>query len=155
MRSCASIVPSATQRFFAGDCGRAVFFPGPAVLADRDVWSRLAVDDGSVTAVRVMRPVGGDRADAFAFRDLTEQLLQNRAVVVVTGGKLHGADVRSGCVHCKMELARLALPLNTMLANLPLAISKELNAGAVHEQLQRAIGTSVADQNGHCLLSSP
>lgn len=101
-----------------------------------------------------MDPVGGDRADAFAFRDLTEQLLQNRAVVVATVGKFHGADVRSGCVHCKMDLARLALPLNTMLADLPLAISKELNTGAVQEKVQRANDTTVADLNGHCLLTS-
>lgn len=65
-----------------------------------------------------------------------------------------GADVRSGCVHCKMDLAPLAPPLNTMLADLPLAISEELNAGAVHEQVQRPIGTPVGDLNGQCLLTS-
>lgn len=148
-----SIVPGGTQRFVAGDCGRAVFFPRPAVLSDRDDGSGLAVDDGSVAAARIIGPVGGDRADVFSFRDLTEQLWQNRAVTIATGGKFHGADVRSGCVHCKMDLTPLAPPLNTMLADLPLAISEELNAGAVHEQVQRRIGTPVGDLNGQCLLT--
>ena len=163
-------MPGGTQRFVAGDCGRAVFFPRPAVLADRADWSGLPVDDGSVAAARIIGPVGGDRANVFAFRDLTEQLRQNRAVTIAAGGEFHGADVRSGCVHCKYEedqktvqwtvfptidLAPLAPPLNAVLADLPLAIAEDLDAGAVHEQAHRPIGTPAGDLNGQCLLTSP
>ncbi len=148
------IVPGGTQRFDASDCGRAVFFPRPAVLADGDSWSGLAVDDGSVAAARIIGLVGGDRADVFAFRDMTEQLRQNRAVAIATGGKFQGGDIRSDCVHSKVDFAPLVPPLNTMLADLPLAIAEELDAGAVHEQVQRPIGTSVGNLNGQYLLTS-
>lgn len=70
------------QRLVASDCGRAVFFPRPAGLADRDNWKDLAVDEGSLAAERIIGPVGGDRAYVFAFRVLTKQLRQNRAVAM-------------------------------------------------------------------------
>ena len=85
-------MPGGTQRFGASDCGRAVFFPRPAVLADREDWSGLAVDYGSVAAARIIGPVGGDRANVFAFRNLTEQLRQNWAVAIAAGGEFHRPD---------------------------------------------------------------
>ena len=51
----------------AGDCGRAVFVPRPAALADRDDWSGLAVDDGSVAAAHV---IGHDIQYPFEYPDV-------------------------------------------------------------------------------------
>ncbi len=62
-----SIVPGGAQRFVAGDCGRAVFVPRPAVLTDRDDCSGLAVDDGSVAAAHV---IGHDIQYRFEYPDV-------------------------------------------------------------------------------------
>ena len=62
-------------------------------LANLHQWSGVAVDDGSVAVTHIRGPVGGDRADVFALRDLTEQPKQNRAVVSAAGGKFHWPDV--------------------------------------------------------------
>jgi hypothetical protein len=46
----------------------------------------------------------------------------------------------------------LAATLNTVLASLPLAISGELDPGAVHQQVQRTIGAPVGDLDDRCFL---
>jgi hypothetical protein len=46
-----------------------------------------------------------------------------------------------------MHVAPLAAALNTVLAGLPFAITEELDPGAVHEQVQGAIGTPITGQS--------
>ena len=48
----------------------------------------------------------------------------------------------------------MASALNAVLTRLPFAIAEELNTGAVHEQVQRAIGATVRDLDGERLLPS-
>lgn len=148
-----AVVPGRAQGFVSGNRGRAVLFPRSPILADRDDRGGLPVDDGGVASARVIGAVGSHRADLFVVRDLVQQLRKHRAVTVAAGGKLHRANVRRGRVHGQMHLAPLAAALNTMLARLPFAITKELDPGAVHQQVQRTIDASIGDLNGQGLLT--
>jgi hypothetical protein len=53
-------VPCGPQGFVSGNCGRAVFFPWPTALADRDDRGGLPIDNGGVTAAGV---IGSQTAD--------------------------------------------------------------------------------------------
>ena len=162
---CPAVVPGGAEGFVSGDCGRAVIFPRPPVLADRDDWSGLPVDDGRVATAGVIGPISGHGADLFVVGYLVEQLRQNGTVAIAAGGKFHRPDVRRGSVHGQMDLAPRALSaigprtmasasaLNAMLSGLPFAIAEELDPGAVHQQVQGAIGAAVGDLDGQCLLT--
>lgn len=63
-------------------------------------------------------------------------------------------DVRRGGVHGQMNLAPLAPTLNTVLAGLPFAVAEELDAGAVHQQVQRPFGAAIWDLDGQHFLPS-
>ena len=86
-------------------------------------------------------------------------------VAVAVGGELHRADVRSGRVHGQMHLAppltvcrqtvagqRLASALNAMLSGLPVAITEDLDASAVHKQVEGATAAPIRDLDGKGLL---
>lgn len=122
----------------------------------------LAVNDGGVATARVIGAIGGHGADLFTFVDLVEQLQHDRAVTIAVGGEFHGADVRRGRVHGQMDLAPLASTMNAMLSGLPFAIAEELDARAVHQNVQRPIGKPVgnlgacrADQKPAACLPGP
>jgi len=51
-----------------------------------------------------------------------------------------------------MNLAPLASALDTVFARLPFAIAEELDPGAVHQQVQGAVGTAIWDLDGERLL---
>lgn len=148
------MMPGGAQGFVSGDCGRTVLFPGPAVLADGDDRPGLPLEDGGVAAAGVIGAIGRHRADLFTLGDLVEQFWQHRTVTIATGGEFHGADVRRGGVHGQMDLAPLASALDAMLAHLPFAITEKLDACAVHEQVQGAIGAPIGDLDGEGLLPS-
>lgn len=143
-----AMMPCGAQGFVAGDCGRTGLVPGLPVLADGNDRGGLSVDDSGVAAAGVIRPIDGHRADFFTLGDLVRQVRQDRTVAIAAGGEFHGADVRRGGVHGQMDLAPLAASLNTVLARLPLAITEDLGPGAVHQQVQRAIGAPIWDLDG-------
>lgn len=147
-----SKVPGGAEGFIAGACCRAVLFPRSPVPPDRNDRGGLARDDGGVAAARVVGAVRGHGADLFALGDLVEQFRQDRAVAVPAGGELDGPDVGGCRVHGQMHLAPLAPPLHSMLAGLPFAIAEKLDAGTVHEQVQRPVGTAIRDLNRQGLL---
>ena len=149
-----AIVPCGTQGLVSGPCRRAVPLPRSSVPSDRDDCGGLPFDDGGVAAAGVIGPVGGHGADLLVLRDLVEQIGQDRAVALAAGGEFHGADVRCGRVHRQMHLAPLAAPLDAVLAGLPLAVAKELDPCAVHQQVERAVGAAVGDLHSQCLLSA-
>lgn len=60
----------------ADNRSRAVFFPGPAILADRDDRNGLAVNDGGEAATGVIGPVGGHRFEIFPLVEQVEQFRQ-------------------------------------------------------------------------------
>ena len=107
-----------------------------------------------MAAAGVIGTIGGHGADLFAFGDLVEQFRQHGAVTIAAGGEFHRPDVRRGCIHGQMDLAPSASALNAVLARLPFAIAEELDAGAVHAQVQRAIGATIRDLDGERLLPS-
>ena len=73
--------------------GRAVRFPRPPALADRNGRGDLPVDDRRMAAAGVTGAVSGHGAHLFAVRDLVQQLGQNGAVAVAAGGEFHRPDV--------------------------------------------------------------
>ncbi len=79
---------------------------------------------------------------------MAQQVRQDRAVAFPAGGELHRADVGGGGVYGQMDLAPLAVPLNPMLARLPLAVAQELDPGAVHQQVQRPLLLIVTSVTG-------
>ena len=97
------------------------------------VWQRRASYAPSAVTVPFSSPSG----------ILVEQLRQERTVADAAGRKLHCANDRSGGVYGQMHPAPFTATLNTVLAGLPLAITKELDPGAVNQQVQWAIGTAV------------
>lgn len=101
---------------------------------------------------RVIGAIGGDGANLLAYRDLAQQVWQHGAVAVAAGGEFHGADVRSGRIHGQMDLAPLPPALRAMLAGLPFAVAEKLDAGAVHEQVQRPVSTAIGDLHGQGFL---
>ena len=117
-----AVTPGGGQGRISGDRGRAILFPTPPVLADRDDRGGLTVDDRGVAAAGVIRTIGGHAADLLILGDLVEQFRQNRTVTVGAESALHGADVRRGRVHGQMHLAPLAAIAVDLLAvrrNLP------------------------------------
>lgn len=55
-----TVMPRGSESFVAGDRGGAIFFPRPAVLADRD---GAALEDGGVATAGVIDTIGGHRAN--------------------------------------------------------------------------------------------
>lgn len=53
-----------------------------------------------------------------------------------------------------MDVAPLATTSNAMLASVPFAIAEKRDAGAVHEQVERAVGTAIRDLDRQRLLSA-
>lgn len=146
-------MPGTAQGFVPSDRGRAVLFPRPPVLVDPDDRRGLADDDGGVATAGVVGAAGCHRADLLTLGDLVEQLRQDRAVAIAARGKLHGPDVRSRGVHGQVHLAPLASSLNTVFARLPFAIVEELDACAVHQQVQQPFGAPIRNLDRQCLLT--
>ena len=96
-----------------------------------------------MTTPCVVGTIGRHSADVFVHGDLPQQVWQHWAVAVSAGCKLHRPDVGGGGIHRQMDLAPLATTLNTVLAGLPFTVTEELDPGAVHQQVQRPIGTTI------------
>ena len=96
--------------------------------------------------------IRGHGADVLVLGDLAQQVRHDRAAAFPARGELDGPDIRGGGVHCQMHLAPLATTLNTMLAGLPFAVAKKLDAGTVHQQIQRPVGTTIGNLHLEGLL---
>ena len=70
---CPAVMPCGAEGLVSGSRCRAILFPGPTVLADRDDSDSLPVDNSIVTAAGVISAISGHRADLFALGNLTEQ----------------------------------------------------------------------------------
>lgn len=151
---CTTFFANVAQDCVSRDCGRAVLTPKPPVLADRDDGCGLVFEDSGVASAGVVGPVRRNGADLLALRDLVEQGRQGGAVTLPARGELDGPDVGCGCIHGQMNLAPLAPARGAVLAGLPFAIAKELDAGAVHQQVQRAVSPAIGDLDGQCLLTT-
>ena len=150
----AAVVACGAEGFIAGLGGWAILLPRSTILADRDDCGATARDDGAVAASCIVGAICGHGADGFVVWDLVQQAWQDGAVAFPAGGELNRADVGCGGVHGQMDLAPSASSLDTMLAGLPLAVAEELDAGAIHQQVQRPVGTAIRDLHLQGLLSA-
>ncbi len=131
-----------------------IFFPWPAILADRDDRGRVAFEDRGIAVSRVIGAIGDHGADVFVRGELTQQAWIERADNVAAGGEFNETDVRSGSIYRKMKPAPLAPPLNAVHAGLPLTIAKELDPSAIQKQVQPPVGAATWDLDGKRFLSA-
>ena len=150
----ATLFATVAQNCVSRDGGRAVFPPEPPVPADGDDGLGVALKDGGVAPAGVMGPVGRDRTDLLVIGDLVQQVWQGRAIALLAGGELHGPDVGCGRVHGQINLAPLAPARPPMLASVPFAIAKELDPGAIHQQVEGAIHPAIRDLDCQALLAA-
>ena len=87
-------------------------------------------------------------------RDLVEQIGQHRRITDVAPGDLDGADLEGFLVNPKMDLAPDPPLGPTMLARVPLAFTLDLDAGAVDQEVQRAVRATIRDVHGQRLLAT-
>jgi hypothetical protein len=66
----------------------------------------------------------------------------------MTSGHLDGPDLQSLLINPNVDLTPDAPFGAAMLTGIPLAFALHLDASAVHQQVQRALGTTVG--NVHC-----
>lgn len=110
--------------------------------------------------------VGGDAADLLFGRDLVQQFGQHGRVTDIAGGELRRPDFQCFLINppfqrmpafaCRAMDVKLALyaPLcAAMLAGVPLAFPLDLDAGAVDQQVQRAVLTAVGNVHLQGLLA--
>ncbi len=94
--------------------------------------------------------IASDGADLLALRDLAEKVRQNRAVSLAAGSELHRPDVAGRSVHRQMDLAVLASAVGAVLPGQPFSVAEKLDAGAVHQEVQRARSPARRELDGDC-----
>src|SRR5450830_964442 len=147
----APLLPDAAAQVLARPNGlvalrraRTGLLPVAGVLARRDHRRRLAFGDGVQAASRVVSAISADAFDGLVERDLGQQLGQHRCISDGVGGHLDGAYFQRLRIDAQMDLAPFTPVLGAMLLALPFALAEELDAGAVHQQLQWRLGSLVA-----------
>lgn len=88
-----------------------------------------------------------DECDA-AVGMVSGQALPERAAIMAYG-QMHLAPPLGDCTGQRLATARYAV-----LAGLPFSVAKELDAGAVHQQVQWPAGTAIGDLHPEGLLSA-
>src|SRR5471032_2081156 len=111
--------------------------PGRRAIAWRDRRCCPARCNRRVALPGVVRTIAADDADRRAGRDLVEQLGQHLAIANVLVCHQRGTNLAGVRVHRQMHLAPGAALGIAVLAHLPLALAKHLQAGAVDHQMQR------------------
>ncbi len=125
---------------------------------------RAAGGDGIMAGARVVGAVGRDGGDLLVRRDLGEQLRQHRSVADIAGGDLDRPHLQCFLVYADVDLAPDPALGAAMFAAVPCcALSRphrghgrsapfalDLDAGAVHEQVQRTLGTAIRDGDVQC-----
>lgn len=113
-----------------GSCGvRLAWFGVVAVWDDR---GSSTGGDGVLTLAGIENPAGSDAGDLPHRRYLVKQFGQHRGVADLAGGELRRPDFQRLLVDPDVDLPPDA-PLGTaMLAGVPLAVTLDLDAGAVH-----------------------
>lgn len=118
--------------------------PMAGVLARRDHRHRLLFGDGVQAASRVVGTIGTDAFDRFVAGNLSQQLGQHRRISNGIAAHLDGAYLQRLRIDAQMDLAPFTPVLGAVLLAFPLAFAQELDARAVHQQLQRRLGSLVA-----------
>ncbi len=103
---------------------------------------------------RVIGTIRGDGITRFVWRDLLQQFRQQGVVSLAARSELERADIARARVPGDMDLAPLPAARRTMLANLPLAVASEFDAGAIDQEVQRLPGCTIRDLNRDPRLAS-
>lgn len=98
-----------------------------------------AVRDRIVAFASVVSAICRDAADRRAFRDLAQEVRQDRRITNVAPGDLDGTDLQCLLVNSDMDPP----PGPAVLAGEPLAFSLDLDPGAVDQQVQRPLRAAI------------
>lgn len=101
-----------------------------------------AVSDCIVTLAGVVGAISRHPADFLVFRGLVEQVRQNRRIANVASGDLDGPNLQRLLVDPKVNLEPDPPLGTTVLVRIPIAVSLDLDAGAVCQQVQWPFGTA-------------
>jgi hypothetical protein len=125
------------ERVVAPSRARDSLRPGRRAVARRDRRRGLARGDHRVALPGVVGAVAANDPGRGAGRDLVEQLGQHLAIADILVRHQHRANLADVRVHRQMHLTPGPAFGTTVLAHLPFAFAKHLQAGAVDHQMQR------------------
>src|SRR5947209_8236627 len=114
---------------------RITVLPEARPFARRDGRLRLSLANRFITVTTVVSPVRRDLLDLAL--DLIEQVLKQLRVLERVGRHHRGHYLARGLVHAEVELAPRPAARVPVLSHLPLALAIDLDAGRVHDQVQR------------------
>lgn len=138
----------------AGNGARAFGLPELGILAGRYDGIGPAIGDGVVTLARIVGPVCGDVADLLIGRDLAEQLRQHGRIADIAASELDRPDFQCFLIDPEVNLAPDAAFGAAMLAGIPLTFTLNLDPGAVDQEVQRPLRSSIRDVYGEGLLAA-
>jgi len=113
-----------------------------------------AVRDRIVAFASVVSAICRDAADRLAFRDLAEEVRQDRRIINVAPGDLDGTDLQCLLVNSDMDLPPDPPLGPAMLAGVPLTFSLDLDPGAVDQQVQRPLGAAIWNVHRQSFLAT-
>src|SRR6201987_3823182 len=96
----------------------------------------MMLSDRLVNAVLIVGTVGRERRDGIS--DLVEQRPRPRGVIDLFPGQLDREDFAALGIAAEMQLTPGSAARRAVLFNQPFTGATELQAGAVHQQMQRA-----------------
>ena len=98
--------------------------------------------------------IGGDAGDLLIGRDLVQKFRQHGGITHVADGELRGPDLQGLLVSSDVNLAPDAALRAAMLAGSPLAFALNLDAGAVDQEVQRPLRSTIGDVDLQRLLAA-
>ena len=115
--------------------------PGHRTITWRDRWCCPARRNRRVALPGVIRAIAADGINRRTSRDLIEQLGHHLTIACVLVRHQHGTNLAGVRVHRQMHLAPGTTLRITVLAYLPFALAKHLQADTVDYQMQRFAAT--------------
>ena len=136
------------EGFVSCDRSKVVRLPWFSVLARWDDGSGATIRNGIMTLARVIGAVCGDAAYLLFGWDLIEQFRQHEGVANTTAGELDGTDLQRLLIDPEVDLSPDPPFGTAVLAGIPLPFALDLDAGAVDQQMQRALGAAIGGVHG-------
>ena len=147
--------PLARQhRFVAHHGPRCLGLPHLGVLARGDYRLRSTFHDRRMARFGVVCAVRADAGYRFTLRYLHQQSRQHGRIAHAVVCDLDGPYLQRAGIDAQVHFAPLAPVLSPVFLSLPFPFTQELDAGAVHQQSQRAGRASVGQLHLQCLLAA-
>lgn len=124
------------HRFIAHFAARMTCLPDLDVLARWDDGVGLSLGDGRVARFGIVGTVATDAANGLVGWYLAEQLWQHGGITYAVVSDLDGPNFKRARINAQMHLAPLAPVFGPVFLAFPLAFTRELDAGAVDQQIQ-------------------